>query len=122
MDEGGTFLHGLFRIEDGGKDFIFDLDEIEGFLGDIRVDGSDGSNLVPVGADFSCLEGDIVFIKTKFDGRNIVARQNSLHPGKFFGLGGIDAYDLCMGMGAVEDLPIEASPGPSGRGYRSPSP
>ncbi len=72
MDEGGPLSHRLFRVEDGRKDFIVDLDQFEGLFRNVRIDGSDGSHLIPAGTDFSCLEGNIVFIKTKFDGRNIV--------------------------------------------------
>jgi hypothetical protein len=83
VDERGSFLHGLFWVKYGRKDFILDLDKIESLFGDLRICGRDGSNLVSQGADFVGFERDVVFINTEFDGRDIVTRQNSLHPGKF---------------------------------------
>ena len=107
VDQDGPFLHGLFRVEDGRKNFIFDLDQMERLLGDLGICGSDRSDLIPQRADLICLERDIVFINTELDGRNVVARQDGLHPGKLFRFRGIDAFYLCMGMGTVKDFSIK---------------
>ena len=53
VDQGGFFLHCLFRIEDGGKDFIVHLDQSEGLLGDIGVNGGHGRHLIPAGPDLA---------------------------------------------------------------------
>ncbi len=74
MDEGGSFLHRLLRIKYRRKDFVFDPDEMDGLLSDVRIDRGHSGNLIAVGPDLIGFERGVILVNPEFNGRDVVAR------------------------------------------------
>ena len=107
VDEGGTLLHGLLRVEKGRQLLVLHLDQVEGLPGDLRVDGGHRGHLIPEGADLPRLEGRVVLVHAELERGNQGAREHRLYPGQPFRPGRIDARDPAVGNGAVEDFAVE---------------
>ncbi len=109
VDQRGILPHRFFRVKNPGQSLVLDLDQVKGFLRNIRVDGCNGSYFIPVGPDLFPLQGYVILQEPKPDGRDIPPRQHRPHTDQLFRLGGVNAVDFGMGKLAKEDLSVEHS-------------
>ena len=100
VDEVALGLHRFFGIEVCRQDFVFNVDEFEGFLGGRFVNGSDAGYVVADVADF--VESEGVFIVA--DGENTVgigrvfAGDDSDDALELLGSGRVNVLDAGVGM------------------------
>ena len=105
VDERRALGEGLLGVEDRGQVLVLHLDELEGFLGDLRCGGRDRRHLVAIGAHAVLLQGHVVFEQAEADLGRVVGGQHRLDSGERVGFRGVDGEDLRVGPGGVEDLP-----------------
>ena len=112
MDDGGAFSHGLIDGENGGEQFVLNLDLFQRGFGLFRRFSGDGSDAVAdmtnlgvkdegvIGRGFGvALAGGAVDVAG-----HVAMPEDDFHPGHFFGLGDIDGRDAGMGVGAPQHL------------------
>ena len=116
VEEGGALLHGVLGGEHVGQHLVLDLDEVQGLLRREQVLGHHRRDGIAheaglVGEDQPVLDipvpgiqGPGVPRRGELDLRQVRGGQYRHHAGQGLGLGGIDARNPGVGMGAAEDL------------------
>ena len=113
VEDGCAIGHGLAHVQHGRQDFVLDLDEVEGVLGDVGIARGDGCYGV------SAVEGllvgeEVLHLKSPGLGRaftrdadalgrarEVVVGDDSLDAGEGEGLRGVDALDDGVGVRAT---------------------
>ena len=102
----GVIRHCHGRVKDGRQFGVFHLDQQQGLLGDVRAFGGDGGhlftdeqNLIP-GQDRAVPQQAADPPVGK-----ILAGQNGVDAGQFFGAAGVNADDAGVGKGTSQNLP-----------------
>jgi len=110
---GSVVLQGVGGIEDAGKLLVNDLNEVDSLLGGLLVDSRDSRDLVADKSDLIPAEGILIrellerLGIAKLAAVEILARDDALYAGQRLGFGGVDAYDLGMGIRAAFELSVE---------------
>ena len=120
VDYRGVGAHGVVQGQDRLQDFVVDVDEGEGLLGDVGADGGDGGDGVALVEGF--LMGHYVFgheadVALGFgqvddlilDDGEVLGGDYGQDAGQGFGAGGVDAADAGVGVGAAEDFAVDHS-------------
>ena len=113
MDLGGVFLYGVKGLENRGEHLIVDLDQVEGLFRDLFRYRRDCRNRLADIADL--VDGQYLLVAqvlvappdALFHAEGILARHHCPYAVEGQGLAGVDALDLCVGVGAPEYLAVE---------------
>ena len=118
VEQGGVVTHGIEGVEDDGEGFVDDLDEVQGFLGHVRVGGGDSGNGVALverlllgetvlGEEAGVPHGLAEVDHHVLHDGNIGAGDDGLHVGEGLGLARVDGDDAGVAVGAAQDLAVQ---------------
>ena len=111
-DERGVLGQALLRVDDHRQLLVLDHDRLAGILGDVRVVGDDGGDLLALEADLVRGEHRLGVVgqgrhPRQVAGGHRLTREHQSHTGHVPGCGGVDRLDAGVGDGGAEDLHVE---------------
>jgi len=100
----GVRAHGLFGVVDRGQFLVHNIDQQQGLVGGLPVDGGDGGHLLAHETHHVLGQHRHVDHAPADPGvGHVPSRDHGVHARQRLGLGDVDADDACVGVGAAED-------------------
>ena len=118
VEQGRAVLHGGPHVDDGFQDFVVNVNQRHGGLGDVGVVGGDGGDGVATvqslvaGQEVVAEELEAVVVVAQL----VLAQRRKGHigggydgadAGQRFGLADVNGLDARVGVGAAEDAPLQ---------------
>ena len=105
-------VHRLERVDDHGKRFIFDLDQVRGVGGDIAVGRDDEGDLLVLEQDLAVGEHHLDVARERrhpgeIDALQVLGGENGDDAGHGLGLGRVDLDDARMGVARAMEVAVQ---------------
>ena len=108
----GALIHRLERVDEHGKRFILDLDQVRGVGGDVAVGRDDEGDLLILEQDLAVGEHHLHVARERrhpgeIDAFQVLGGQNGDDAGHGLGLGGVDLDDARVGVARAMEVAVQ---------------